>query len=113
MYHAICLRKWLYMQDSCPMCHEKLYQSDATSQTEQELMEPPPAVVLQPREAGDLGEAAELQDINQNYLEDSDDYIDISSEEELETWVKQRSSKTSIKTTWRTVTTISTSRQRR
>jgi len=84
MYHAICLRKWLYMQDSCPMCHEKLYQSDATSQTEQELMEPPPAVVLQPREAGDLGEAAELQDINQNYLEDSDDYIDISSEEELE-----------------------------
>ena len=26
MYHAICLRKWLYMQDSCPMCHEKLYQ---------------------------------------------------------------------------------------
>merc|ERR1719384_166151 len=36
IYHAICLRKWLYMQDSCPMCHEKLYQTDATSQTEEE-----------------------------------------------------------------------------
>ena len=51
MFHSICLRKWLYMQvdarysrnqsfrwfdfqDNCPMCHEKLYRSDATSQTE-------------------------------------------------------------------------------
>merc|ERR1712111_115307 len=34
MFHAICLRKWLYMQDNCPMCHEKLYRIDATSQTE-------------------------------------------------------------------------------
>merc|ERR1712025_362693 len=36
MFHAICLRKWLYMQDNCPMCHEKLYRMDATSQTETE-----------------------------------------------------------------------------
>lgn len=84
MYHAICLRKWLYMQDSCPMCHEKLYQSDATSQTEEqvELLVPRPGdlvVLLDPEEG------AEIQDINDNYLEESDDYIDLSdTEEELE-----------------------------
>ncbi|XP_072855402.1 E3 ubiquitin-protein ligase RNF139 [Pogona vitticeps] len=24
-FHALCLRKWLYIQDSCPMCHQKVY----------------------------------------------------------------------------------------
>merc|ERR1711874_645426 len=43
MFHAICLRKWLYMQDNCPMCHEKLYlskdtdHSEADGQQEEEL----------------------------------------------------------------------------
>ena len=58
------------------MCHEKLYQTDATSQTEEEE-----EVV---RQAEDEGEEEE-QDINQNYLgEESDDYIDITDSEELE-----------------------------
>ena len=26
--------RWFDFQDNCPMCHEKLYRSDATSQTE-------------------------------------------------------------------------------
>jgi len=80
IYHAICLRKWLYMQDSCPMCHEKLYQTDATSQTED--------VGEVVRYVGDGGDAeeGEEQDLNQNYLEEeeSDDYIDITDSEELE-----------------------------
>jgi len=80
IYHAICLRKWLYMQDSCPMCHEKLYQTDATSQTED--------VGEVVRDVGDGGDAEEgqEQDLNQNYLEEeeSDDYIDITDSEELE-----------------------------
>jgi len=46
MFHAICLRKWLYMQDNCPMCHERLYKTDATSQTD---MPPPPPPVVQPQ----------------------------------------------------------------
>ncbi|KAL4231351.1 hypothetical protein ACF0H5_008930 [Mactra antiquata] len=25
-YHSVCLRKWLYVQDNCPLCHEVLYQ---------------------------------------------------------------------------------------
>ena len=64
-------------QDSCPMCHEKLYQTDATSQTEEVEEE----VVRQVEE-----EEQEEQDINQNYLEEeeSDDYIDITDSEELE-----------------------------
>ncbi|KAF3420947.1 hypothetical protein E2986_10465 [Frieseomelitta varia] len=24
-FHSVCLRKWLYVQDSCPLCHEILY----------------------------------------------------------------------------------------
>lgn len=58
------------------MCHEKLYQTDATSQTEE--------VEEVVRQAEDEGEEEE-QDINQNYLgEESDDYIDITDSEELE-----------------------------
>jgi len=44
MFHSICLRKWLYMQDNCPMCHEKLYRSDATSQTDAEIIAAPAEV---------------------------------------------------------------------
>ena len=62
------------------MCHEKLYQTDATSQTEEVEEE----VVRQVVEA--IGEEEEEeQDINQNYLEEeSDDYIDITDSEDLE-----------------------------
>ena len=62
------------------MCHEKLYQTDATSQTED--------VGEVVRNVGDGGGAEEggEQDLNQNYLEEeeSDDYIDITDSEELE-----------------------------
>ena len=62
------------------MCHEKLYQTDATSQTED--------VGEVVRDVGDGGDAEERQeqDLNQNYLEEeeSDDYIDITDSEELE-----------------------------
>ena len=27
-FHALCLRKWLYIQDTCPMCHQKVYIED-------------------------------------------------------------------------------------
>ncbi|XP_051927044.1 E3 ubiquitin-protein ligase RNF139 isoform X2 [Hippocampus zosterae] len=27
-FHALCLRKWLYIQDSCPMCHQKVNVDD-------------------------------------------------------------------------------------
>ncbi|XP_028919030.1 E3 ubiquitin-protein ligase RNF139 isoform X2 [Ornithorhynchus anatinus] len=31
-FHALCLRKWLYIQDTCPMCHQKVYIDDAKEQ---------------------------------------------------------------------------------
>lgn len=24
-FHSVCLRKWLYLQDICPLCHKTLY----------------------------------------------------------------------------------------
>lgn len=27
-FHGVCLRKWLYVQDRCPLCHETLYLND-------------------------------------------------------------------------------------
>lgn len=24
-FHTLCLRKWLYIQDTCPMCHQRVY----------------------------------------------------------------------------------------
>lgn len=69
MFHAICLRKWLYMQDNCPMCHEKLYQTDATSQTEEEILDGLPPEVAQNIAMDILGD------------DDSDDYTDLTDSE--------------------------------
>ncbi|KAI8490324.1 hypothetical protein Bbelb_320620 [Branchiostoma belcheri] len=35
-FHAMCLRKWLYVQDHCPMCHRKLYQTDEPQSSSEE-----------------------------------------------------------------------------
>uniref|UniRef100_A0A665UK83 E3 ubiquitin-protein ligase RNF139 n=1 Tax=Echeneis naucrates TaxID=173247 RepID=A0A665UK83_ECHNA len=29
-FHALCLRKWLYIQDTCPMCHQRVYVEEET-----------------------------------------------------------------------------------
>ena len=59
------------------MCHEKLYQSDATSQTEEVLQNVP--VVIIPEIAEEMHIPNGFEDVNQNYLdEDSDDYIDLT-----------------------------------
>lgn len=30
-FHGVCLRKWLYVQDRCPLCHDILYKIDSDS----------------------------------------------------------------------------------
>jgi dTDP-D-glucose 4,6-dehydratase len=30
-FHGVCLRKWLYVQDKCPLCHEIIINQDATA----------------------------------------------------------------------------------
>ncbi|OXA36601.1 Protein TRC8 [Folsomia candida] len=48
LFHAVCLRKWLYVQNTCPMCHEILYKEDITEEDnpeellQQEVPIPPP-----------------------------------------------------------------------
>jgi len=60
------------------MCHEKLYQADATSQTEEEVLENLPVEIVPENVHVPNG----LEDINQNYLdEDSDDYTDLTDSE--------------------------------
>ncbi|KOC59240.1 Protein TRC8 like protein [Habropoda laboriosa] len=29
-FHSVCLRKWLYVQDRCPLCHDVLYKVDTS-----------------------------------------------------------------------------------
>jgi len=42
-YHSVCLRKWLYVQDNCPLCHEVLYrppgQQTSDTKTEENMDE--------------------------------------------------------------------------
>ncbi|CAL1583924.1 unnamed protein product [Knipowitschia caucasica] len=32
-FHALCLRKWLYIQDTCPMCHQRIHLHDTPTVT--------------------------------------------------------------------------------
>lgn len=33
-FHSVCLRKWLYVQDRCPLCHDILYKLEADKKNE-------------------------------------------------------------------------------
>ncbi|XP_073818074.1 TRC8 ring finger protein isoform X2 [Musca autumnalis] len=33
-FHGVCLRKWLYVQDRCPLCHEIMMYTDRTDDTD-------------------------------------------------------------------------------
>merc|ERR1712150_410954 len=35
-FHGVCLRKWLYVQDRCPLCHEVIYKTEDYSDAEQD-----------------------------------------------------------------------------
>lgn len=32
-FHGVCLRKWLYVQDRCPFCHEIIMNQDPSTTT--------------------------------------------------------------------------------
>lgn len=34
-FHGVCLRKWLYVQDRCPLCHDILYRASSQEQLSQ------------------------------------------------------------------------------
>lgn len=35
-FHGVCLRKWLYVQDRCPLCHEIMMYTDKPEDNAQE-----------------------------------------------------------------------------
>ncbi|XP_062568359.1 protein TRC8 homolog [Saccostrea cucullata] len=35
-FHGVCLRKWLYVQDNCPLCHKLIYAPDSVTSETQE-----------------------------------------------------------------------------
>lgn len=39
-FHGVCLRKWLYVQDRCPLCHEILHSVEVEEQKEAERVIP-------------------------------------------------------------------------
>ncbi|XP_016952650.1 protein TRC8 homolog isoform X2 [Drosophila biarmipes] len=61
-FHGVCLRKWLYVQDRCPLCHEIMMYTDKAEENAQEAE---PAAVAQaeqplriyPRDDGNIAAA--------------------------------------------------------
>ena len=49
-FHGVCLRKWLYVQDTCPLCHTPLYKTPQEQQQQRQ----------EPQQAGAAGDG-ELQ----------------------------------------------------
>lgn len=36
-FHGVCLRKWLYVQDRCPLCHEIIMNQDVQTPEQSEV----------------------------------------------------------------------------
>lgn len=80
-FHALCLRKWLYIQDTCPMCHQKVYIEDDSK--EGAPVDNHQGLVVQEQEnalAGQAGAAAAENELNALNV-DHDDSTDCDEEE--------------------------------
>ncbi|XP_044742713.1 protein TRC8 homolog [Chrysoperla carnea] len=64
-FHGVCLRKWLYVQDRCPLCHEILYKVDNNELNKDDQQH-------QPGEGGDGDEAAngDVADLEDDFHEE-------------------------------------------
>ncbi|KAG9466573.1 E3 ubiquitin-protein ligase RNF139 [Eleutherodactylus coqui] len=88
-FHALCLRKWLYIQDTCPMCHQKVYIDDESKETASSSNN---NVLVVPNEEP-------LQDLvdgePERELDGHDLSEDESTEEEEEEWTTEQHRSTS------------------
>ena len=50
LFHGLCLRKWLYVKETCPMCHRDLASDNENSSATRQTEGPPP---LEPNEISD------------------------------------------------------------
>nr|XP_061808157.1 E3 ubiquitin-protein ligase RNF139-like [Nerophis lumbriciformis] len=81
-FHALCLRKWLYIQDTCPMCHQRVHvderANDGDALSNNNAPAPPPPADDPPAEAPPIdgaaagGGPASAGDTDREPLEDND-----------------------------------------
>lgn len=75
-FHGVCLRKWLYVQDRCPFCHEIIMNQDpsAARNTNAQQEEPNGDDAAAPTEADAV---AVVAPIDENGIEALEDAIDL------------------------------------
>ncbi|KAM3928732.1 E3 ubiquitin-protein ligase RNF139 isoform 1-T1 [Leptodactylus fuscus] len=83
-FHALCLRKWLYIQDTCPMCHQKVYIEDEVKETTS-FSNNNGLVVPNEEAAQDLADGEPERELGGHDLSE-----DESTEEEEEEWTAER-----------------------
>ncbi|XP_025023349.1 LOW QUALITY PROTEIN: E3 ubiquitin-protein ligase RNF139 [Python bivittatus] len=79
-FHALCLRKWLYIQDTCPMCHQKV---DIDEKENANLSNNNAFVALdenEPNENPALGEAAAAENELNNDSTESEEETESSAQ---------------------------------
>ncbi|KAM6457776.1 E3 ubiquitin-protein ligase RNF139 [Liasis olivaceus] len=79
-FHALCLRKWLYIQDTCPMCHQKV---DIDEKENANLSNNNAFVALdenEPNENPALGEAAAAENELNNDSTESEEEMESSAQ---------------------------------
>lgn len=64
-FHGVCLRKWLYVQDRCPLCHDILYKTEAERKSESAAV----AQIASPNENIHNEEVARQMNDNQMYFD--------------------------------------------
>lgn len=79
-FHALCLRKWLYIQDTCPMCHQKVYIDD----------EPKESSTFSNNNGNLAPNEEPIPDIGDGELEQELNDHDLSDEEEEEEWTAEQ-----------------------
>ncbi|XP_018417733.1 PREDICTED: E3 ubiquitin-protein ligase RNF139 [Nanorana parkeri] len=84
-FHALCLRKWLYIQDTCPMCHQKVYIDDDPKESSTFSNN---NGNLAPNEepVADVGDVEVEQELNDQDLSDEEEV----EEEEEEEWTAEQ-----------------------
>uniref|UniRef100_A0A3P8WN72 E3 ubiquitin-protein ligase RNF139 n=1 Tax=Cynoglossus semilaevis TaxID=244447 RepID=A0A3P8WN72_CYNSE len=72
-FHALCLRKWLYIQDTCPMCHQRVYVEEE-GRERAAFSNNNAAYAAAPQVAALVGGAAELLEDNDSIEYDEDEW---------------------------------------
>lgn len=74
-FHGVCLRKWLYVQDRCPFCHEIIMNLDPTAARNANAQQDEPndddAAIA------DADAVAAVPPIDENGIEALEDAIDL------------------------------------